>query len=629
MPKPNCQFNGTGGQYVGTVLIHLIILTLLTFGLYWPWAWVKFLKLKASHTTMHGKSVSFEGSGGQLFALLFVQGLLTLITVGIYAPWAYCKYYQWRLQNTLVGGKAGQFSGTGGSLFFFYFIHLMILPMLTLGIYAFYGLYRLYAWKEERSRYGGEKTSFGAKFGGLMKVSLAAYFLNIITLNLFTPWAMCMFSKWQVNGLLVGREDEVEHFPPVRTNYAVAGVLLVIGLSPIAAMGLFIRGQMANIKMVQSQMAQMQTAPLLQNQHMMKAVPGPQPGLAQRSPAKAAPAEGKDSGPPPVAGAKDSAEVDYQFELKRLDSLLEINPKNADAFYNRGWLYAYKGEERAALNDYSKAIEIDANHADAHYNRGLIFVGLKDYEKAIEDFSAAIRLKPQSADAYCNRGAAYFEQGRLDLARQDYGEALKIDADDADVYFNRAAVYQAMGEKPKALADLQKAALLGHEKARQQLNMPQGGETQSAIAMKKPSAGWTMELNQARIPDGMAAGRICGNDFTVEKAKVENGILSLRQGQDFFPDREFMIFLFPEQGEALEGKTYRVAKDQGHGSPHVHMKWKPTNKDVPDAEIFMKEYTMLLEFGKQKNGVLPGKIYLSIPDESKSFVAGAFKADVN
>jgi hypothetical protein len=58
------------------------------------------------------------------------------------------------------------------------------------------------------------------------------------------------------------------------------------------------------------------------------------------------------------------------------------------------------------------------------------------------------------------------------------------------------------------------------------------------------------------------------------------------------------------------------------------MKWKPTNKDVPDAEIFMKEYAMHLEFGKEKNGVLPGKIYLSIPDESKSFVASTFKADV-
>jgi tetratricopeptide (TPR) repeat protein len=304
---------------------------------------------------------------------------------------------------------------------------------------------------------------------------------------------------------------------------------------------------MANFKMLQAQIAQMQTAHNLQNQNLMKAVPGLRPGIQQRSAAKAASSEKKNAGPPRNAGAKRSKEVDHQFELKRLNNLIEINPKNADAFYNRGWLYAYKGEEQAALDDYHKAIEIDAGHADAHYNRGLIFVNLKDYEKAVEDFSAAIRLKPHTADAYCNRGAAYFELGRLDLARQDYAAALKIDPKDADVYFNRAAVYQAMGESPKALADLQKAALLGHERAKQQLNMPQGGETQSAIAMKEPSAGWTMELKQAEIPDDMAAGRICGNDFTVEKAKVENGILSLRQGQDFFPDREFMIFLFPKQ----------------------------------------------------------------------------------
>ncbi len=628
MPKPNCQFRGTGGQYVGTVLIHLMILTALTFGLYWPWAWVKFLKLKASHTTMRGKSVSFEGSGGQLFVLLLTQGLLTLFTLGIYAPWAYCKYYQWRLQNTLVGGQPSQFSGTGGSLFSLYFVHLMVLPILTLGIYAFYGLYRLCAWKEERSRYGGEKTSFGARFGGFMKVSFASYFLNLVTLNLFTPWAMCMFSKWQVNGLLVGREDQVEHFPPVRTNYALAGVLLMIGLSPIAALGLFIKGQLTNFKGISSQMAQIQRVPVPPKQEMIKAVPGGRPDIAPISAAKeASPGEEK-AGAPRVAGAKGSEEVDVPFELKRLDSLLEINPKNADAFYNRGWLHAYKGEEQAALDDYTKAIEIDARHADAYYNRGLVFVALKNYEKAIEDFSAAIQLQPQSADAYCNRGAVHFEQGRLDLARQDYGEALKIDPNDADVYFNRAAVYQAMGEDPKALADLQKAALLGHEKAQQQLDLPQGGETQSAVAMQEPSAGWTMELNQAEIPDGLAAGRICGNDFTVEKAQVENGILSLRQGQDFFPDREFMIFLFPKQGEGLEGKTYRVAKDREQGAPHVHMKWKPADKDVPDAEIFMKEYTMVLEFGKQKNGVLPGKIYLSIPDESKSFVAGTFQADM-
>ena len=41
MPKGNCQFNGSGGQYFVTVIIHLIILGTITFGLYSAWAWVK------------------------------------------------------------------------------------------------------------------------------------------------------------------------------------------------------------------------------------------------------------------------------------------------------------------------------------------------------------------------------------------------------------------------------------------------------------------------------------------------------------------------------------------------------------------------------------------------------------
>ena len=41
MAKGNCEFKGTGGQYFLPVFIHLGILTLITFGIYAPWAWVK------------------------------------------------------------------------------------------------------------------------------------------------------------------------------------------------------------------------------------------------------------------------------------------------------------------------------------------------------------------------------------------------------------------------------------------------------------------------------------------------------------------------------------------------------------------------------------------------------------
>jgi hypothetical protein len=127
---------------------------------------------------------------------------------------------------------------------------------------------------------------------------------------------------------------------------------------------------------------------------------------------------------------------------------------------------------------------------------------------------------------------------------------------------------------------------------------------------------------------GNASGTIHGANFRVEKATLANGILTLRQGKDFFPDQAVMIFLFLKDGEAIEGKTYDVSRDQGFGSPHIHMKWKEEGENLPKTQIYMKDYIMRLEFGKKRNGTLAGKITLALPDEHQSEVNGAFRAEL-
>ncbi len=109
---------------------------------------------------------------------------------------------------------------------------------------------------------------------------------------------------------------------------------------------------------------------------------------------------------------------------------------------------------------------------------------------------------------------------------------------------------------------------------------------------------------------------------------MANGILTLRQGNDFFPDYAVLIFLFLKEGEQPDGRTFRITKSQGFGSPHIHMKYKQKAQNAPKTEIFMKDYTMRLEFGKREKGVLPGKIFLSLPDKNQSFVNGAFLAEL-
>src|SRR5437879_3312186 len=62
-----------------------------------------------------------------------------------------------------------------------------------------------------------------------------------------------------------------------------------------------------------------------------------------------------------------------ELAIKGCTELILQNPRNAIAYNNRGIAYRIKDEDDRAIADYTKAIEIDPKYADAYYNRGNIY----------------------------------------------------------------------------------------------------------------------------------------------------------------------------------------------------------------------------------------------------------------
>ena len=151
---------------------------------------------------------------------------------------------------------------------------------------------------------------------------------------------------------------------------------------------------------------------------------------------------------------------------------------------------------------------------------------------------------------------------------------------------------------------------------------------EAASISESSAVEWKSDLTNVSVPDINAQGMIHGQTFQCEKAILEGNILKLRQGNDFFADLELDIFLFPKKDETIENNTFKVTREEGIGSPHVHMEWKPKDADIPKTEIFMKDYAMYLAFGAKTDGKLPGKIYICLPDEDKSVVAGTFETNL-
>jgi len=140
-------------------------------------------------------------------------------------------------------------------------------------------------------------------------------------------------------------------------------------------------------------------------------------------------------------------------------------------------------------------------------------------------------------------------------------------------------------------------------------------------------AVWTLDVEQAKIPEGKANGSIAGTNFVVETALCTPQILGLYEGAPRSPDRAILVYLNLKPGESLTNRTFTVSPDKRDpGVREVMKEWKTNPRYAPHTKPFSSGYAMKLELGDMTGNVLNGKIFLALPDTEQSVVAGLFKA---
>ncbi|WP_001000745.1 YjgN family protein [Escherichia albertii] len=75
-------------------------------------------------------SFVFTGKGGEYFLICLVNFLLTIITLGIYGPWALVKCRRYIYQHVTLKGQSFSYKGTGGTIFIS-FLFLMVVYFLS------------------------------------------------------------------------------------------------------------------------------------------------------------------------------------------------------------------------------------------------------------------------------------------------------------------------------------------------------------------------------------------------------------------------------------------------------------------------------------------------------------------
>jgi tetratricopeptide (TPR) repeat protein len=97
------------------------------------------------------------------------------------------------------------------------------------------------------------------------------------------------------------------------------------------------------------------------------------------------------------------------------DKVLELDPKNAMAYNNRGFAYRSMGDYNRAIPDFDEAIKLNPSQVSPWRNRAL--------SRALADISEALRLAPQEARTLYIQGILRELRGEPSDAAQDFAAA--------------------------------------------------------------------------------------------------------------------------------------------------------------------------------------------------------------
>lgn len=225
------SFNGEGSEYFAISIVNFL-LTIVTLGLYYPWAKAKSMQYLYRKTELAGSPFVFHGTGKEMFigfikgvavfASLYafmIYGLLSenvgilllayaLFMVGFLAlvPVALHGMMRYRTSRTSWRGIHLGYRGKLSDMFKAY-IGGFFLTILTLGIYGPWFVVKLRKLMIENVRFGNVRLRYTGDGGDLLLIHIKGYFLSVFTLGVYFSWYMKELLQFYVNNIVVLQED--------------------------------------------------------------------------------------------------------------------------------------------------------------------------------------------------------------------------------------------------------------------------------------------------------------------------------------------------------------------------------------------------------------------------------------
>ncbi|MFC1845731.1 tetratricopeptide repeat protein [Candidatus Dependentiae bacterium] len=134
------------------------------------------------------------------------------------------------------------------------------------------------------------------------------------------------------------------------------------------------------------------------------------------------------------------------------------NPQCHQAYFNRGLVFADKGDLDTAQQNYRKAIELFPQYAKAHLMLGEALKKLGKSEEAIVEFEAVLKADPNSFDAHLALGRILSDMHQFEKSIHHFTKAMSIHPNNVQCKLDFANTLNMVNQTERALQMYQELA---------------------------------------------------------------------------------------------------------------------------------------------------------------------------
>lgn len=265
---------------------------------------------------------------------------------------------------------------------------------------------------------------------------------------------------------------------------------------------------------------------------------------------------------------------DYKAALAYYNRALQLNPDYYFALNNKGALLGRQGKTKDAIALFKLALHFKPDYPSALNNLGVAYGSERNIDIAVGYFKKALALQPDYLDAMLNLANASMEIGKYPEAIQQYEAALKLYPESANIHVREGNAFHYQGKYQDAITQYDAALKLDTGNADAYLNR---GNSLSALG-RYPDAVASYKEAVRLNPKSVEAYTNMGAAF-IKMGKKDEAAEQFRAALDINPS---MPEVQANMGALLasQGKFAEALKHYG-----AALKLKPDSEPIREALI--------------------------------------------